>query len=231
MFNINGHAIFLEEHIDASTNRYQCLKSWQQDDCLETTYNTIEDNLVTQVIGCSPLDTRADLFGDPGAGNSDLESGAGIWFVHPHNRFVGNHVAGAASYGYSWPYTGKKVNLNMCGSATDADPFDDPIDTVSIDYTHLPYDGAIYANKTCVGTFDGNVAHSVTSGFWAAFHKGNGLSPITRLYNFTVYKAQRGIDSKSQGLVEVIGLAAADNATAIWPASHAFGAARDSRRS
>ena len=195
----------------------------------DTAYNTLRHNLGLVVHGCSPLDT--DILRSEGSGV--------FYFSDPRNVFVNNSAAGAEHSGFYYDHKTSTKDLeeysmdrwHLCGDDVIDYTTTDHIllDTSVLDYAHVhaPYDLNEYTERGyaeadgvhCHGSFFENIAHSARYGFWAEEHQ----SSVVRLLDFTAYKSEhQAVNIKNKGFTEVIRLGAADNRSALWPATHAY---------
>ena len=201
VYDVVGHGYYLEEGPD------------------EAIQNVLRGNLAVNIHGCP-----ADDSGDLGQVQLDHDTNAsGFYFTNPGNVWVDNAVAGAFSAGFWYDGGNPENGRNLCGDAQMdyATPFD-PLDTTLFTYSSA-YDATVYPSlglaPFCHGAFAGNTAHSAQFGLWAEQHK----TQLVRVTDFTGYKiSDRVINSKNQGVTEIVNLAAADNRTALWPATHAY---------
>lgn len=211
--DIVGHAYYLE-------------RSGQHD----TKHNWLSDNLGMGIFDCNPLDVLS--VGSSGA--------AVFYFEDPRNSFVGNVAAGSQFAGFYYAQSSSTDSLvpdastdnwYMCGD----DEIDytltvpaAPLDTGGFSYANVWYDddqyeawgyAALGAPPECEGAFAHNTAHSTQNGLYANEHRNTFL----RIVDFTAYKnAQRATMIKNRGATEMVRLMAADNGSAVWPASHAY---------
>lgn len=209
---IVGHAYYLE-----------------RSDVYDTKHNTLVDNIGMGVYDCNPLDIEIDSTG-----------AAVFYFEDPRNSFVGNVAAGSEFAGF---YDAQRSSLDsvetgisldgwyMCGD--DAVDYASalpglPLDTAAFSYANVWYDDTKYedwgytgvgAPINCEGAFAHNTVHSTQNGFYANEHRDTFM----RIVDLTAYKnAQRATMIKNKGATEMVGLMAADNGSAVWPASHAY---------
>jgi cell migration-inducing and hyaluronan-binding protein len=214
VYDVAGHAYYLEP-----SQMY------------DTRENLFRYNLALVASACNPLDIIEDKPDQP-------LFAAGFYFEDPRNSFIGNAAAGAAHSGF---YFAARTQLadtagqsmdqgHLCGDAA-VDYLNAQsyvlLDTTDLDYTVSSYPDTEYGlmgfeeidGVHCHGAFRYNIAHSSTFGFWADEHKDT----LIRLYDFIAYKhSSRAVAVKNKGITEVLGLRAADNKTAVWPASHGY---------
>ena len=195
----------------------------------DTAFNTLRHNLGLVVHGCSPLDS--DVLGSEGPGV--------FYFSDPRNVFVNNAAAGAEHSGFYYDHRTATKDLeeysmdrwHLCGDSEIDYANSDHIllDTSLLDYAdvHAPYNLDEYEARGfsendgvhCHGSFIENIAHSARYGLWAEEHQNS----VVRLLDFTVYKAEhQAVNIKNKGFTEVVRLSAADNRSAVWPATHAY---------
>lgn len=211
-FNIVGHALYLERSRQFATKQ-----------------NRLVQNLGMKVHSCSPLDVNVVR----------SKGSAAFYWEDPRNVFYQNAAAGAEFAGFYYAATNTLtaadgIDMNdryICGDETllYTDPLIDDwveLDT-TVDYSQAAYDVAEYELKhyttsgivRCHGTFKENISHSSQHGLYAEDHKNT----MMRLYDFLAYKnSQYGLNSKNRGITEAIRYLSADNATGVWPATHAY---------
>ena len=202
VYDVVGHGYYLEEGF------------------APTATNELRRNLAVNLHGCP--NEADDGTNDDVPEEHDAQA-SGFFFTDPRNVLVNNAAAGAMAAGFWFDADNSKNGLNLCADATlDYTSGFPPLDTALFIYT-AAYDATEYAAKglteTCHGAFVGNAAHSSHDGLWAEEHKDQ----LVRILDFTAYKNnRRAINVKNHGVTEVVNLRTADNATAIWPASHAY---------
>jgi hypothetical protein len=217
-YDVIGHAFYLEPMACGGGDL----------ECFDTARNTLRHNLGVQVRGCGTLDLEDKDDADPA--NDFFESSV-FYFEDPRNVFLDNAAAGAIFAGF---YYGNDRRMGLDGWHLCGDTAIDyaATDHVLLDEAEFLYDNASYTTAEydargyrdagavrCHGSFFQNTAHSSFFGFWSEEHKDS----LIRLTDFTAYKnSDRAVLLKNHGLSEVVRLRAADNATALWPASHAY---------
>ena len=211
--DIVGHAYYLERS-----------GTW------DTKHNTLTANIGMSVFDCNPL--------DHGAVGS---SGAAVFYFEDHrNSFVGNVAAGSAFAGF---YDAQAGSMKSSEDDSDLDDYymcgDDvvdysvaspglPLDTAAFSYANTWYDATQYETwgyttptvpVNCEGAFVDNVVHSTQNGYYADEHRNTFM----RILGLSAWKnARRATMIKNKGATEMIELMAADNGSAVWPASHAY---------
>lgn len=215
--NVIGHAYYLER-----------MEFELGDELFETVFNVLRRNLGVHVRACGLLDLNDK--GDTNPNNDEITTSV-FYFDDPRNGFLDNAAAGAAYAGF---YYGNQRTMgldewHLCAEdAVDyAGPGFLPLDESFLDAS-LPYGSEEYTAKGyrdldgsvhCHGTFVRNVGHSSLFGFWSEEHKDS----LIRVVDFLAYKnSDRAFLLKNHGVSELFQLRAADNATALWPASHAY---------
>ncbi|MEM7156822.1 MAG: G8 domain-containing protein [Myxococcota bacterium] len=211
--DIAGHAYYLEAS-----------------DTSDTKHNTLTENIGMSVRDCNPLDHLA------------LDSsGAAVFYFEDHrNSFVGNVAAGSEFAGF---YDAQAGNMESVEDGTPLDRFfmcaDDAVDysaatpgleldTGAFSYANTWYGDTQYEtwgyaapgeSVNCEGAFVDNVVHSTQNGYYADVHRRTFL----RILGLTAWKnSRRATMIKNKGATEMVELMAADNGSAVWPASHAY---------
>lgn len=222
--DVVGHGFYLEPAADSE---------------YATRHNTLDHSLAMSIHGCGTLERIDGLRG---------AAAAGYYLDDPRNVLWANAAAG---YDYAGFYMGLDEAMvdieapdsslgcyHLCGDAKIdyATTASIPLDTAAAIYSDATYDASAYVERlqpaavdpvdcvgvvetACHGTFRWNGAHSGRFGLWAEEHK----TTLLRLNDFLTYKnEERGIGIKNKGFTELVRLLAADNATAVWPATHAY---------
>lgn len=204
VYDAVGHGYYLEEAPMMATAR-----------------NRLEKNLALQIHGC-PLEEEAD---PADVQYEDDINSSGFFFSDPRNAFIDNHAAGAFRAGFWYDGGNESNNWNLCGESTlhQNGIHSEALNTALFADTSVYISADVYTESglatICDGAFVGNTAHSAGQGLWAEKHKDQ----LVRIVDFTAYKnAKKALELKNHGVTEIVNLQASDNATTLWPATHAF---------